>query len=100
LSIKWSNNAQQNEKNKHLLEKLHAFCFVSNAYALWFIYLPEYIKACGENKKIAMNYAYQVLIQMQKHNLTHPDEVAFLSFEQISQRGLFLNFSFLRLDMF
>jgi len=52
---------------------------LSNAYALWFIYLPEYLKACGENKKSAMNYAYQVLIQMQKHNLTHPDEVAFFS---------------------
>jgi hypothetical protein len=64
-----------NEKNKNAIAKLHAYCFLSNTYALWFIYLPEYVKDCGDLKKNGLNYAYQVLIQMQKHGLHQPDEV-------------------------
>ena len=48
---------------------------LSNAYAVWFIYLSECLKINEEFRKIDLNYAYQVLIQMQNHQLDQPDEV-------------------------
>ena len=77
LALKLVGNHKQNEKTKNQVAKMKAFYFLSNAYSLWFIYLPEYLKACDSNAKNALNYAYQVLIQMQKHNLTQPDEICF-----------------------
>lgn len=70
-----TSNAKANDKTKHLIAKKYAFHFLNNAYSLWFIYLPEYLKSCDDNVKTGLNYAYQVLIQMQKHNLNKPDEV-------------------------
>ncbi|RMZ98895.1 C-myc promoter-binding isoform X1 [Brachionus plicatilis] len=75
ISFKSTNSIKQAQKNYNTLAKFHAHCFLSNAYALWFIYLPEYIKECEDLKKNALDYAYMVLTQMQKHNLNHPDEV-------------------------
>ncbi len=69
-------NLKQNEKNKFNQARNRVLCLLSNAYALWFIFLADCLKACEENRKNGLNYAYQVLIQMQNHNLTHPDEVS------------------------
>lgn len=76
ISFKPTNNIKQAEKNYNSLAKFHAYHFLSNAYALWFIHFPEYIKNCDELKKNALDNAYMVLVQMQNHNLTHPDEVS------------------------
>jgi hypothetical protein len=60
--------------NQNFTSKSWAFCLLSNAYALWFIYLPIYIENC-ESKVNALNYAFQILVQMQKQLLNQPDEV-------------------------
>jgi len=52
-------------------------CLLSNAYALWFIYLSECLKVNEDSRKVDLNYAYQVLIQMQNHQLHQPDEVIY-----------------------
>jgi hypothetical protein len=59
--------------------KVQAFYFLSQAYSLWFIYLPEYVKicTCKDTIKILLNYGYYVLIQMQNHHLTQPDEICY-----------------------
>ena len=75
LNVRLSNNPKVNEKNKHAVAKHHAFYLLSNTYALWFMCLPSYVKDCDAMRKNGLNYAYQILIQMQNHNLTQPDEV-------------------------
>jgi hypothetical protein len=75
LNMKLVSNIKVNEKNKYTVAKHHAFHFLSNAYALWFMCFPGYIKDCENLTKNGLNYAYQVLIQMQNHNLTQPEEV-------------------------
>lgn len=82
LNVRLSNNMKNNEKTKYNVAKQHAFLFLSNAYALWFMCLPSYIRDCesASSRKNGLNYAYQVLIQMQNHNLTSPDEVILFSF--------------------
>lgn len=77
LSFKPVTNFKQAHKNYNQKTKLHAYCFLSNAYALWFIYLPEFIKECDDMKKNILNYAYLVLTRMQKHRITQPDEVCY-----------------------
>jgi len=59
--------------------KVQAFYFLSQAYSLWFIYLPENLKTCTtkETIKSVLNYGYSVLIQMQNHRLAQPDEICF-----------------------
>ena len=76
LTVKTTPNtaAKLNEK-KNMIAKTCAYSFLSNAYALWFMYLPDYIMDCDDANKNGLNYAYQVLLQMQKHSLTQPDEV-------------------------
>lgn len=64
--------------------KSHAMCLLSNAYALWFIYLSEYLKSNEELRKTSLDYAYQVLIQMQNHQLNQPDEVKHLYLKILS----------------
>lgn len=55
-----------------------AFCLLSNAYSLWFIYLPALIESNQETKIInTLNYAYKVLIRMQKQLLKQPDEICY-----------------------
>lgn len=54
--------------------KSWSYCLLSNAYALWFIYLPFYLETC-ESKVIGLNNAFKVLVKMQKQLLTQPDEV-------------------------
>ena len=48
---------------------------LSNSYSLWFIYLAECLKTNEELRKSGLNYAYQILIQMQNHQISQPDEV-------------------------
>jgi hypothetical protein len=48
---------------------------LSNSYALWFIFLAECLKTNEELRKSGLNYAYQILIQMQNHQISQPDEV-------------------------
>lgn len=74
-----SNSAKMINEKKNAIARIFAYSFLSNAYALWFIYLPEYLKDCGDLKKNGLNHAYQVLLQMQKHTLTQPDEVGEVS---------------------
>ncbi len=54
--------------------KTWAFGLLSNAYALWFMYLPIYLENC-DSKINGLNYAFQILVQMQKQLLNQPDEV-------------------------
>lgn len=75
LKLKPSNNAKQNDKNRYNSTKAHAMCLLSNAYALWFIYLADCLKTNEEACKAGLKYAFQVLNQMQNHNLKQPDEV-------------------------
>ena len=70
-----TNNLRLNEKNKLLASKSHAMSLLSNSYALWFIYLAEWLKTNEELRKSGLNYAYQILIQMQNHQISQPDEV-------------------------
>jgi hypothetical protein len=65
--------------NCHFNAKFQAFYLLSQAYSLWFIHLPEYLKGCEtrEAKKTCLNYAFYVLIQMNAHHLTQPDEICF-----------------------
>jgi hypothetical protein len=40
--------------------RLRVLCLLSNSYALWFIYLADYLRQYSENRKMGLNYAYQV----------------------------------------
>ncbi len=71
-----TNSAKQNEKSRFSAAKTRVICLLSNSYALWFMYLAEHLRLCEENRKIGLNYAYQVLVQMQNHGLGQPDEVS------------------------
>ena len=79
LNPKLPNNTKLSEKAKLQAAKSHALTLLGNSYALWFIYLAECLKAREETRKVALNYAYQVLIQMKNHNLEKPDEVSLQS---------------------
>ena len=72
-----TSSVKQSDKSRFQAAKCRVVCLLSNSYALWFIYLAEHLRACEENRKVGLNYAYQVLIQMQNHGLNQPDEVSF-----------------------
>lgn len=75
-NFKLTSNIKLAQKNYNTIAKFHAHYFLSNAYALWFIFLSEMIKDCEHLKKNVLDYAYMVLIHMQNHNLDYPDEVS------------------------
>ena len=70
-----TSSVKQSDKSKFSAAKTRVMCLLSNSYALWFMYLAEHLRACEDNRKMGLNYAYQVLIQMQNHSLSQPDEV-------------------------
>lgn len=90
-NFKQTNNIKIAQKNYNAIARFHAHYFLSNAYALWFIYLPEIIKDCENLRKNLIDYAYMVLIRMQNHNLDYPDEVSILLF--LIQNIIFKNIS-------
>ena len=51
-----------------------AYCILSNVYSLWFMHLPAMIE-CYSNPRDILNYAYKILVQMNRQRLTNPDEV-------------------------
>ena len=51
-----------------------AYCLLSNVYSLWFMYLPTMIE-CYTTPRDILNYAYKILVQMNRQHLTNPDEV-------------------------
>ncbi|CAF0721231.1 unnamed protein product [Brachionus calyciflorus] len=77
LNFKPANSIKQAQKNYYLKSKYHAHCYLSNAYALWFIYLPELIKEFDDMKKMLMDYAFTVLARMQEHKVIQPDEICY-----------------------
>ncbi|CAM6002406.1 unnamed protein product, partial [Sphagnum balticum] len=83
IQAKASKDAKLADRYKHLVAKTRALHLLSNAYALWFIYLHESLKERPDRVKSGLNYAYQVLIQMQTHNLPQPDEICFRTMMQL-----------------
>ncbi|CAF0994016.1 unnamed protein product [Adineta ricciae] len=53
-----------------------AYCLLSNVYSLWFMHLPMMIE-CYTNPRDILNYAYKILVQMNRQHLTNPDEICF-----------------------
>lgn len=53
-----------------------AYCILANVYSLWFMHLPTMIE-CYSNPRDILNYAYKILVQMNRQHLTNPDEVNF-----------------------
>lgn len=53
-----------------------AYCILSNVYSLWFMHLPSMMK-CYTVPKDILNYAYKILVQMNRQHLTNPDEICF-----------------------
>ncbi|CAF1170719.1 unnamed protein product [Rotaria magnacalcarata] len=53
-----------------------AYCLLSNVYSLWFMHLPTMIE-CYTNPRDILNYAYKILVQMNRQHLTDPDEICF-----------------------
>ena len=51
-----------------------AYCLLSNVYSLWFMHLPTMIE-CYTTPREILNYAYKILVQMNRQHLTNPDEV-------------------------
>jgi hypothetical protein len=51
-----------------------AYCLLSNVYSLWFMHLPTMIE-CYTTPRDILNYAYKILVQMNRQHLTNPDEV-------------------------
>ncbi len=51
-----------------------AYCILANVYSLWFMHLPTMIE-CYTNPRDILNYAYKILVQMNRQHLTNPDEV-------------------------
>lgn len=51
-----------------------AYCLLSNVYSLWFMHLPIMIE-CYTSPRDILNYAYKILVQMNRQHLTNPDEV-------------------------
>jgi hypothetical protein len=69
-TTKFKNNKQDNNLPAAKNAKICAYFLLSNAYTLWFMYLPDYLKDCSDCRKYGLNYAYHVLIQMEKHGLS------------------------------
>ncbi|CAF3583700.1 unnamed protein product [Adineta steineri] len=53
-----------------------AYCLLSNVYSLWFMHLPIMIE-CYTTPRDILNYAYKILVQMNRQHLTNPDEICF-----------------------
>ncbi|CAF3448200.1 unnamed protein product [Rotaria sp. Silwood1] len=53
-----------------------AYCLLSNVYSLWFMHLPTMIE-CYTSSRDILNYAYKILVQMNRQHLTNPDEICF-----------------------
>ncbi|CAF1357891.1 unnamed protein product, partial [Rotaria sordida] len=53
-----------------------AYCLLSNVYSLWFMHLPTMIE-CYTSPRDILNYAYKILVQMNRQHLTNPDEICF-----------------------
>ena len=51
-----------------------SYCLLSNVYSLWFMHLPTMIE-CYSSPREILNYAYKILVQMNRQHLTNPDEV-------------------------
>ncbi len=51
-----------------------AYCILANVYSLWFMHLPTMIE-CYTTPREILNYAYKILVQMNRQHLTNPDEV-------------------------
>jgi hypothetical protein len=51
-----------------------AYCILANVYSLWFMHLPTMIE-CYTSPREILNYAYKILVQMNRQHLTNPDEV-------------------------
>ncbi|CAF2460586.1 unnamed protein product [Rotaria sp. Silwood2] len=53
-----------------------AYCLLSSVYSLWFMNLPTMIE-CYTSPRDILNYAYKILVQMNRQHLTNPDEICF-----------------------
>ncbi|UJR37238.1 hypothetical protein I4U23_029947 [Adineta vaga] len=53
-----------------------AYCLLSNVYSLWFMHLPIMIE-CYSNPRDILNYAYKILVQMDRQHLKNPDEICY-----------------------
>ncbi len=73
-----------------------AYCILANVYSLWFMHLPTMIE-CYSNPRDILNYAYKILVQMNRQRLTNPDEVNKSEHQQIN---LFFFFRFVFVLLF
>lgn len=71
-----------NDPHRRTSPENWAYCLLSNTYAIWFIYLPCYVHSL-ESKVSGLNYAYTVLVNMQKQLLKQPDEICYRVFMQL-----------------
>ncbi|CAF4347212.1 unnamed protein product, partial [Didymodactylos carnosus] len=53
-----------------------AYCLLNNVYSLWFMHLPTMIN-CHVSSREVLNYAYKILVQMNRQHLKNPDEICF-----------------------
>jgi hypothetical protein len=51
-----------------------SYRLLSDVYSLWFMHLPAMIE-CYTTPRDILNYAYKILVQMNRQHLTNPDEV-------------------------
>lgn len=61
-SLKNSMDKGGSMESRFKIARLRVLCLLSNSYALWFIYLAEHLRQCHENRKMGLNYAYQVCL--------------------------------------